>query len=40
MFDVSAGILLDKTYHKAYDALKWSLYLKVCAIPVHAKMTV
>lgn len=37
MFDVSAGILLEKTYHKAYDALKWSLYLKVCPISVKCR---
>ena len=30
MFDVTAGILLDKIQQKAYDTLKWSLYLKVC----------
>jgi len=29
MFEASAGLLLQKTYHKSYDALKWSLYLKV-----------
>ena len=37
MFDVSAGILLEKTYHNAYDALKWSLYLKVRKISVKCR---
>jgi len=35
MFDVSAGMLLEKTYHKAYDALKWSLYLLNDTFYVH-----
>jgi hypothetical protein len=31
MFHVTAGMLLDSSVHKTYDALKWSLYLKVSA---------
>lgn len=31
MFEASAGLLLQKTYHKSYDALKWSLYERVSA---------
>lgn len=30
MFEASAGLLLQETFHESYDALKWSLYLKVC----------
>ncbi len=28
IFDVSAGILLPRSQHKKFDALKWSLYRK------------
>ncbi len=34
MFDVSAGLLLDKIQHEAYDTLKWSLYRKVWSLCV------
>ncbi len=34
MFEASAGLLLQKTFHKSYDALKWSLYQKArSAVP-------
>ena len=26
IFEVTAGILLDKIRHKTFDSLKWSLY--------------
>ena len=40
MFNASAGLLLKKEYHKAYDTQKWSLYRKASdsshlAHPLH-----
>ena len=30
MFGSEVGVLLNTTLHKAYDALRWSFYYKVC----------
>jgi hypothetical protein len=38
MYNTYAGMLLQGTLHKAYDAMRWSLYLKVGAHFIPALM--